>query len=89
MLSVSMPNSATFSALVDTATKWLRTAAASPSWPTSHSRADVALVIVSRVVNVFDDDDEQRLRRIEVVRRLPDVVAVDVGHEPALQTAVA
>ncbi len=54
MLAVSMPNSATFSALVDTATKWCATAS-SPSAPTSHSRALRALVRVSRVVKVFDE----------------------------------
>ena len=54
MLSVSMPNSATASALVDTATKWRATAASSPSAASDQSRAVWALVIVSRVVNVFD-----------------------------------
>jgi hypothetical protein len=56
MFAVSMPNAATFSALVDTATKCLATAAASPPSPASdHARALSALVIVSNVVNVFDD----------------------------------
>ena len=51
-----MPNSATFCALVDTATKCRATARSSPPNPsTNHSRAEVALVIVSIVVNVFDD----------------------------------
>ena len=55
MLAVSMPNAATFSALVDTATKCLATASSVPSWPTTQSRAEVALVSVSSVPNVFDD----------------------------------
>jgi len=56
MFSVSMPNSATPSALVETATKWLATAASSPPRPASdHSRAVRALVIVSRVVKVFEE----------------------------------
>ena len=55
MLSVSMPNSATPSALVDTATKCFATAASSPPSPASaHALALCALVIVSSVVNVFD-----------------------------------
>ena len=50
-----MPNSATFSALVETATKCLATAASSPPSPaSSHSRAEVALVIVSIVVKVLE-----------------------------------
>ena len=55
MLSVSMPNAATPSALVDTATKCLAMADSSPSAASAHSRAEVALVIVSRVVKVFDE----------------------------------
>ena len=57
MLSVSMPNSATALALVDTATKCLATAsspAALPSPARSQSRAAAALVRVSRVVNVLE-----------------------------------
>jgi hypothetical protein len=54
MLAVSMPNSATFSALVDTATKCRLTASA-PSALTSQSRAVVALAIVSCVVKVLDE----------------------------------
>ena len=56
MLSVSIPNSATPSALVETATKCLATAASSPPSPASdHSRAVRALVIVSSVVKVFEE----------------------------------
>ncbi len=55
MLAGSMPNSATFPAFVLTATKCLATAASSPSWLVSQSRADVAFVMVSRVVNVLED----------------------------------
>ena len=54
MFAVSMPNSATRSALVETATKCLATAASSPSAASAHARADCALVIVSSVVNVFE-----------------------------------
>ncbi len=49
-----MPNSATPSALVETATKCFAIAASSPSALSSHSRAVRALVIVSRVVKVFE-----------------------------------
>src|SRR5579864_5510006 len=54
MLDVSIPNPATFSALVDTATKWWATEA-SPNAAVTHARADPALVSVSTVVNVLDD----------------------------------
>ena len=49
-----MPNSATRSAFVETATKCFATAASSPSAASAHSRAERALVIVSSVVNVFE-----------------------------------
>ena len=85
-----MPKADTFAALVDTATKCFATAAASPPSPaSSQSRALSALVIVSSVVKVFDDDDEQRLGRVEVARRLDEVGAVDVGDEAEGQRAVA
>ena len=55
MLSVSIPNLATRSALVDTATKCLATADSSPSCPITHSLAEEALVSVSSVPNVLDE----------------------------------
>ena len=56
MLFVSIPNAATFSAFVDTATKCFATALTSPPRPLSdQSRALCALVIVSNVVKVFDE----------------------------------
>ncbi len=55
MLAVSMPNSATFAVFVLTATKCLATAASSPRRLVSQSRADLALVSVSRVVKVLDE----------------------------------
>ena len=54
MFSTSMPNFATSAALVESATKCLATAASLPSLPTSHSRAESALVIVSWVVKVLE-----------------------------------
>jgi hypothetical protein len=54
MLAGSMPNSATFWALVDTATKCRPTASSSPRAPTSQSLAVRALVSVSRVVKVLE-----------------------------------
>lgn len=55
MLSVSIPKSATFPALVDSATKCRATASGPAFSPaSSQDRAEVALVIVSIVVNVFD-----------------------------------
>ncbi len=53
MFAVSMPNAATFSAFVDTATKWSATAS-SPSASTSQARAVRAFVSVSIVPNVFE-----------------------------------
>ena len=53
MFAVSIPNSDTSFALVETATKCLETAS-SPSASTSQRRAAVALVSVSSVENVFE-----------------------------------
>ena len=50
-----MPNLVTSAALVETATKCRATAAGSFSFASDQSRADIALVIVSRVVKVFDE----------------------------------
>ena len=55
MLAVSIPKSATPSALVDTATKCLAIAASSPRAASVHSRAEWALVIVSSVEKVFEE----------------------------------
>ncbi len=55
MLSGSMPNSVTLPAFVDSATKCFATAFSSPSKAfSSQERAEVALVMVSIVVNVLD-----------------------------------
>ena len=56
MLAVSIPNSDTFSAFVETATKCLATALTSPPSAVEQPwRALSALVIVSSVVKVFDE----------------------------------
>jgi hypothetical protein len=56
MFAVSIPNSDTFAALVDTATKCLATALTSPPRPSStQARALCALVMVSNVVKVFEE----------------------------------
>ena len=56
MLLVSMPNRATSAAFVETATKCRAMAPALPPSPaSSQSRALCALVIVSSVVNVFEE----------------------------------
>ena len=55
MFAVSIPNSETRSALVDTATKWFATASGDPRADTTQSRADVALVRVSSVPNVLEE----------------------------------
>ena len=55
MLAVSMPNLATSSALVDTATKCRATACSSPKAARHQSRAEWALVSVSSVVKVLEE----------------------------------
>ncbi len=56
MLAVSMPNFATSTALVETATKCRATDFSSlPSPSIDHSRAVCALVMVSSVVKVFEE----------------------------------
>src|SRR2546429_7007587 len=89
MLAVSMPNFATSAALVDTATKCLATARSSRSVRSVHSRALRAFVIVSSVVKGLRRHDEQRLRRVEVARRLDEVGAVDVRDEAERHVAGA
>ncbi len=54
MLAGSIPNSATRSALVETATK-CRLTASSPRAPVTHDRAERAFVSVSTVPNVLDE----------------------------------
>ncbi len=55
MFSMSIPNAATASALVDTAAKCRAIAASSPRAASVHSRAVVAFRIVSSVLKVFDE----------------------------------
>ena len=55
MFAVSIPNSATRSAFVETATKCRATASSEPSWLTTQSRAERAFVRVSRVPNVLEE----------------------------------
>ena len=55
MFSGSMPNFVTSSALVETATKCFAIASSSPSAASVQARAECAFVIVSSVVNVFDE----------------------------------
>ena len=55
MFAGSMPNRATAAAFVETATKCRATARWSPRARSVHSRAVSALVMVSRVVNVFEE----------------------------------
>ena len=63
-----MPNSETFAALVETATKCLATALTSPPRPLSdQSRADVGIGHRLQRRERLRRDDEQRLGRIEVV----------------------
>ena len=83
-----MPNAATSSAFVLTATKCCGTAS-SPRAATSQSRAVRALVSVSTVVNVFDDTMNSVSAGSMPVERAGDVGAVDVGHEAGRDLGVA
>src|SRR5579859_5118970 len=88
MLSVSIPKSATRSALVETATKCLATASSLPSSLTTQSRAEVALVSVSSVPNVLDE----MMNSVSSAFRSRVASAksgVHVGHEPERDVARA
>ena len=61
----------------------------SPSAASIQSRAVRALVIVSSVVNVFDETMNSVCGRVEVAGGLGEVGAVDVGDEAEGQVAVA
>ena len=77
-----MPNFATSAAFVETATKCLATDFSSPPSPLSdQSRAVWALVIVSSVVNVFEETMKRVSDGIEIANRFREVGAVDVGNE--------
>ena len=55
----------------------------------SQARAVWAFVIVSSVVNVFDETMKSVSSGLEVAGRLGEVRAVDVGDEPERQVAPA
>jgi FPC/CPF motif-containing protein YcgG len=82
-----MPNFCTSAAFVDTATKCFAIAASSPSADRAQARAECAFVIVSRVVNVFDEMTKSVSSGREVARRLDEVRRVDVRDEPERQVA--
>ena len=69
-------------AFVDTATKCRATAASSPSSLTTQFRAEVALVIVSSVLNVLDEMMNSVSSAAEIPGRLHEVGGVHVGDEP-------
>src|SRR5216683_2387500 len=79
MLAVSMPNAATRSAFVETATKCLATAESSPSRSTSHLRAQVA----GRLHQVggvdVGDEAEGQVAPGVVAQRLIDHHRTEVG----------
>ena len=85
-----MPNFATSSALVETATKCLATRLASPPQAGQQPVARGA-----RVGHRFQrreglrGDDEQRLGRIEIAHRLGEIGAVDIGDEAERHGALA
>ena len=81
MLSVSMPNSATPSALVETATKCLAIASSDPSFASAHSRGRAGVGHRLEGGEGLRGDDEERLLGVEVPGLLDEVGAVDVGDE--------
>ncbi len=76
-----MPNAATASLLVETATKCLATSAPPPSRSTSQlpRRSRVHHRLLSG--EGFRGDDEQRARRIEPGQRIHQMRAIDIGDE--------
>jgi len=82
MLAVLMPNSSTFFALVETATKWLATAlSSSPNPCSSQSRALWALVMVSSVESL-DETMKERFRGGRVAGGFDKINPIHVGNEP-------
>jgi len=77
-----------FAALVEIATKCLAAAAGCFKVLRAQSRAVCALVIVSRVVKVFDEIDKQGLLGIEVARGLGKIRSINVGDEAEGQVPV-
>ena len=83
-------SSATFSALVEMATKCLATAVSSPPSPASdQSRAEWALVIVSCVVKVLEATMKSVSSGLRSRDGLGEVGAVDVGDEAEGEVALA
>ena len=89
MLTVSMPNARTPTALVDTATKCLATALSSPCLSMSQARGDVGVAHRLERRERLGSNDEQCLGSVEILRRLGEGGAVDVGDEAEAQRAVA
>ena len=58
-----------------------------PSWPTTQSRAECALVSVSRVPNVLDEMMNRVSCGVEVAGGLHEVRRIHIGHEPERQVA--
>ena len=90
MFAVSMPNSATRSPWVETATKCLATAETSslPRPANSQRFAAVALVRVSRVENVLDATMKSVVSGSRVVELSDQIDRVDVGDEPDADSGV-
>ena len=88
MLAVSMPNFATSAALVETATKCFATAFSSRSDGQAPRARRLRVGHRLQRGEGLRGDDEQRLRRVEVARRLGEVGAVDVGDEAEGQVAL-
>ena len=76
--------------LVETATKCFATAALDAKLRrTSQARAVAALVIVSSVVKVLDETMNSVSAGVQVVRRLAEIGAIDIGDEAESHRPVA
>ena len=89
MFAVSMPNLATSSALVETATKCLATAAGSFKRLERPVAGRVGIGHRLQGRKGLRRDDEQRFLGVEVARGLGEVGAVDIGDEAEGQVALA
>src|SRR5262244_2367250 len=89
MLAVSMPNSETLAVLVETATKCLAMAFVSPPNPLAPLAGAPRVGHGLQRGERLGGDDEERLRRVEIMHGLREVSAVHVGNEAEAHAALA
>ena len=90
MLSVLMPKSATFSALVEMATKWLAMAfASSPNPCSSQSRALFGMGHRLRRGEGCSMTVTKSVRRVEVAGGFDEINPIHIGNKPEDHVALA